>query len=50
MLLFAGLRERAGASSVELDLPEGALVRDALERMRAVADGVPVVMALNQGL
>src|ERR1700761_8155583 len=48
VLLFAGLRERAGASSVELDLPEGALVRDALERMRAVADGVPVVMAINQ--
>jgi molybdopterin synthase catalytic subunit len=48
VLLFAGLRERAGASSVELDLPEGALVRDALDRMRAVADGVPVVMAINQ--
>jgi len=48
VLLFAGLRERAGASSVELDLPEGAVVRDALDRMRAVADGVPVVMAINQ--
>src|SRR6478672_2458153 len=48
VLLFAGLRERAGASSVELDLPEGALVRDALDRMHAVADGVPVVMAINQ--
>jgi len=48
VLLFAGLRERAGASSVELDLPEGAVVRDALEQMHAVADGVPVVMAINQ--
>ena len=48
VLLFAGLRERAGASSVELDLPEGAVVRDALDRMHAIADGVPVVMAINQ--
>jgi molybdopterin synthase catalytic subunit len=48
VLLFAGLRERAGARSVELDLPEGARVRDALERMRGLADGVPVVMAINQ--
>src|SRR5689334_23167662 len=48
VLLFAGLRERAGASTVELDLPEGALVRDALDQMHAVADGVPVVMAINQ--
>jgi molybdopterin converting factor subunit 1 len=48
VLLFAGLRERAGARSVELDLPEGARVRDALEQMRGLADGVPVVMAINQ--
>ena len=46
--LFAGLRERAGTSEVELDLPEGAVVADALERMRALTDGVPVVMAVNQ--
>jgi MoaE-MoaD fusion protein len=46
--LFAGLRERAGASEVELELPEGALVGDALERMRALTDGLPVVMAVNQ--
>jgi molybdopterin converting factor subunit 1 len=46
--LFAGLRERAGCSEVELDLPDGALVEDALERMRALTDGVPVVMALNR--
>jgi molybdopterin synthase catalytic subunit len=46
--LFAGLRERAGADEVRLELPEGAAVRDALERMTAVIDGVRVVMAVNQ--
>jgi MoaE-MoaD fusion protein len=46
--LFAGLRERAGASEVELDLPEGAVVGDALEQMQALTEGVPVVMAVNQ--
>ena len=46
--LFAGLRERAGTNELELDLPEGAVVRDALERMSAVTDGLPVVMAVNQ--
>lgn len=45
--LFAGLRERAGEEMVELDLPDGALVRDALEQLRALTDGVPVVMAVN---
>jgi molybdopterin synthase catalytic subunit len=45
--LFAGLRERAGAAHVELDLPDGAVVGDALDRMRALTDGVPVVMAVN---
>jgi MoaE-MoaD fusion protein len=45
--LFAGLRERAGAAHVELDLPDGAVVGDALERMRALTDGIPVVMAVN---
>jgi MoaE-MoaD fusion protein len=46
--LFAGLRERAGTDALELELPDGALVRDALERMRPLTDGVPVVMAVNQ--
>ena len=46
--LFAGLRERAGTSELELELPDGALVADALDRMRALTDGVPVVMAVNQ--
>jgi molybdopterin synthase catalytic subunit len=45
--LFAGLRERAGATELELELPEGAVVGDALERMRVLTDGVPVVMAVN---
>jgi molybdopterin synthase catalytic subunit len=45
--LFAGLRERAGAGELELELPDGAVVGDALERMRALTDGVPVVMAVN---
>jgi len=46
--LFAGLRERAGAGVLELELPEGAVVGDALARMRALTEGVPVVMAVNQ--
>ncbi len=46
--LFAALRERAGASEVELDLPEGASVGDALHELRALTDGVPVVMAVNR--
>jgi molybdopterin converting factor subunit 1 len=45
--LFAGLRERAGAGQLELELPEGALVGDALEQMRALTEGIPVVMAVN---
>jgi molybdopterin converting factor subunit 1 len=46
--LFAALRERAGAAEVELELPEGARVSDALARFGALADGVPMVMAVNQ--
>jgi len=46
--LFAGLRERAGASELELELPEGAVVADALARMQPVTAGVPVVMAVNR--
>jgi molybdopterin synthase catalytic subunit len=46
--LFAGLRERAGRDVVELDLADGALVRDALARLDDVVDGVAVVMAVNQ--
>ncbi|MBV8431469.1 MAG: molybdenum cofactor biosynthesis protein MoaE [Solirubrobacterales bacterium] len=46
--LFAGLRERAGAEVMELDLPDGGRVADALLRLEPVTDGVPVVMAVNQ--
>jgi MoaE-MoaD fusion protein len=46
--LFAMLRERAGASEVELDLPEGARVADALESLGDLAAGLPLVMAVNR--
>jgi molybdopterin synthase catalytic subunit len=46
--LFAGLRERAGADELELELPDGARVSDALARIGSLTDGVPVVMAVNQ--
>jgi MoaE-MoaD fusion protein len=46
--LFAGLRERAGADELQLELPEGARVSDALARITALTDGLPVVMAVNQ--
>jgi len=46
--LFATLRERAGADQVELDLPEQARVRDALDQLRDVTSDLPVVMAINQ--
>jgi molybdopterin synthase catalytic subunit len=45
--LFAILRERAGAPQLELDLPDGACVRDALEQLKELTDGVAVVMAVN---
>ena len=45
--LFAGLRERAGSDSLELDLPEGSRVSDALERVDWLTGGIPVVMAVN---
>lgn len=46
--LFAGLRERAGSSQLELDLPDGARVSDALEAVGELAAGVPLVMAVNR--
>jgi molybdopterin synthase catalytic subunit len=47
--LFAILRDRAGGSDqLELELPDGAVVADALKRVQALTDGVPVVMAVNQ--
>jgi molybdopterin synthase catalytic subunit len=46
--LFAALRERAGTDQIELELPDGASVGDALERMQSLTDGVSVVMAVNR--
>jgi molybdopterin synthase catalytic subunit len=46
--LFAMLRERAGTDALELDLPEGARVSDALERLDHLAGGLPLVMAVNR--
>jgi molybdopterin converting factor subunit 1 len=46
--LFAMLRERAGAPEVTLELPEGARVGDALAELRALAAGIPLVMAVNR--
>lgn len=46
--LFAGLRERAGAESIELELPSGASVGDAIARLGTITEGIPVVMAVNQ--
>jgi MoaE-MoaD fusion protein len=46
--LFAGLRERAGASEVALELPDGARVADALAQLQHLTRDVAVVMAVNQ--
>jgi molybdopterin converting factor subunit 1 len=46
--LFAVLRERAGSSELTLELPEGARVRDALDSLSALAQDVPLVMAVNR--
>jgi molybdopterin synthase catalytic subunit/molybdopterin converting factor small subunit len=46
--LFAMLRERAGAGKLELELPDGACVADALEAVGDLAEGLPLVMAVNR--
>jgi MoaE-MoaD fusion protein len=46
--LFAALRERAGSDEIELELPEGALVSDALERMGGLTGGMKAVLAVNR--
>jgi molybdopterin synthase catalytic subunit len=46
--LFAGLRERAGADQLELELPEGARVADALAKVQHLAPGVSLVLAVNR--
>ena len=42
------LRERAGASELTLELPEGARVGDALAALSGLAEGIPLVMAVNR--
>ncbi len=46
--LFAMLRERAGTRELQLDLPDGARVRDALAAADDIAGGLPLVMAINR--
>jgi MoaE-MoaD fusion protein len=52
--LFAILRERAGRDSLEVELPDGATVGDALTALEStgplaeVLDGLPVQMAVNR--
>jgi molybdopterin synthase catalytic subunit len=46
--LFAQLRERAGSNELSIELPEGALVSDALTALGDLAEGLPVVMAVNR--
>jgi molybdopterin converting factor subunit 1 len=46
--LFAMLRERAGASELTLELPAGARVGDALAELSGLAEGLPLVMAVNR--
>ncbi|MEA2422662.1 MAG: MoaE-MoaD fusion protein, partial [Thermoleophilaceae bacterium] len=48
VLLFAMLRERAGARQLTLELPEGARVRDALDSLADIASDLPLVMAVNR--
>jgi molybdopterin converting factor small subunit len=54
MLLFAGLRERAGRGELDVDdLPAGATVADAVARVRARVPGldeVPFRVARNRAL
>ena len=53
--LFAILRERVGSDSLEIELPEGATVADALAEMAGrpplgdLLDRLPVRMAVNRG-
>ena len=46
--LFAALRERAGTGEVELELPEGSRVGDALARLGDLAGGTRLVIAVNR--
>jgi len=47
--LFAALRERAGARSVDLDLPEGAVVGDVWSRLELGDEPSGLLYAVNRG-
>ncbi len=46
--LFAALRERAGRDQLELELPDGARVSDALAAVDELARDLPLVLAVNR--
>lgn len=46
--LFAVLRQRAGSDRIELDLPTGASVGDALAQLDHLSGGAKLVMAVNR--
>jgi MoaE-MoaD fusion protein len=46
--LFAGLREAAGRDELELELPAGARVADALAQVQHLAPDTPLVLAVNR--
>ncbi len=47
--LFAGLRERAGSGSVEVELPDGAVVGDVWSALRLGEEPGGLLYALNRG-
>ena len=46
--LFAVLRERAGSDEVELELPDGATVDDALDALGTLTEGLTCLLAVNR--
>lgn len=46
--LFAGLRERAGTDSIEVDLPPGSTASDLLDAVADLTGGTPCVVAVNR--
>lgn len=46
--LFAGLRQLAATDELDLELPDGACVGDALDQVQWLTGGTPVVMAVNR--
>ena len=46
--LFAALKARAGTGELTLELPDGARVSDALAQVDHLAEGLPLVLAVNR--